>query len=729
MILANLYLKDFDNAIITKIAPSYYGRYVDDILIVINKTNDMEISQQNIIEKVFIKNDIIESRKDTYKILLPQGELALQKDKIRCIYFDHTESDALIKLLCETSNVTPSMVSISDGFLLPDIDLSKRNFDEYAYSVGQGNGALKVRNLQFSTNNYKASLFLNDLIRASKNVNTTEINHCNYMESQFKQIIRFYSSQQAIEFRSAWTNVFNLILINERYDLFLEFYEQIYKSINLISSDSVENIAPARIEPILKKLKNALHEQLAISASIALAPYALKTVSTYISVDPAIQKNKAFMTDANTVFENARDIRNANMFNNHMLAYPLLSYISDISVNVSLVNINPSNIRSLLISKSFDDNKIKFAPRFIHLDELYLWRFMVSFSNGGNPFCGKIKENNDQFIKINNIKAALDTIREIENPANNDNYLQYIAINDVNGKRKAFKAALASIFIDEASDVTPVLENPNYNLSPQKKCELYRMLNDAKSKNADIIVFPEFFMPIQWLQEILIFARKNHIAILSGLRYLVSDKQAYNYVVVLQPFSANGFRFSIPLFREKNYYAPKEKIALSKKQLQCKDPENRSTQIIDWNGLRYSNLMCYELTNIEYRYKLRGLIDLLIVLELNRDTNYFSNMVEATTRDLHIFVIQVNTSKYGDSRITGPYNSLFKDIIKLKGGEDDIILTGSIDVTELWDNRSKYQQKLQEEIDNAFAGKLKENETDKRKPKDPVAGFQKEVLN
>ena len=135
--------------------------------------------------------------------------------------------------------------------------------------------------------------------------------------------------------------------------------------------------------------------------------------------------------------------------------------------------------------------------------------------------------------------------------------------------------------------------------------------------------------------------------------------------------------------------------------------------------------MCYELTNIEYRYNLRGLIDLLIVPELNRDTNYFSNMVEATTRDLHAFVVQVNTSKYGDSRITGPYNSLYKDIIKLKGGEDNIILTGTIDTEELITNRFTHTQKLQAQIDEAFSGKLEDQPIEKRKPKDPVAGYKK----
>lgn len=722
MILSNLYLKDFDSAIHEKLKPSYYGRYVDDILFVIDKTDDMEISPTSIIEKTLIKHDIVESRGNSYRLLAPKGELSLQKGKIRCIYFDHNEPDAMIKLLCESSNLKPSM---SDGFLMPDIDLAAKNFDDSAYSIGQDSGTIKVRNFLFSANNYKASLFLNDLIRASKNVNVHDESHANYMDRQLSQIVRFYSFQQSIEYRSAWTNIFNLILINERYDYFLRFYDRTYKAIESISSNLVESIVPSKLEHILVRLKEALKEQLSISASIAIAPHSIKTVKEQISqLSNLSDEPTVFFVDSDKVFSNAQDIRNANMFNHHLLAYPLLSYLERVDCDTSLINICPHNLEAIFSSKKLDRDKTYFSPKFIHLDELYLWWFMISYYSGGNPFQGKIPDINRQFSDINQIDATLQTISESQIPLNTNDYLQYIKVTDSSEERKV-KTALASIYLDEHDDVIPVLENPDFDLSPKKKGMLYKMLNEAKDKEAKLIVFPEFFMPIQWLQEILVFARKNKIAILSGLRYLVNGNQAYNYILVLQPFSSDRFKYALPLFREKNFYAPAEKIELARKQLHCKDPLQKSTHLISWNGLTYSNLMCYELTNIEYRYKLRGLIDLLIVPELNRDTNYFSNMVEATTRDLHAFVIQVNTSKYGDSRITGPYNSFYKDIIKLKGGEDNIILTGTIDADELSNKRDTYLQSLQAQITEAFSGKLKEPHDEKRKPKDPVAGYKK----
>ena len=722
-VLANLYLKEFDDAVCQKLNPTYYGRYVDDIILVVDKTTEMDISRDYIIEKLLVKTDIIETRKDSYHILKPNGDLWLQKEKIRCIYFDHTQPDAMIKLLCEASNLKPSM---SDGFFMPEINLSEKTFDECAYSIGQNNGTLKIRNFLFATNNYQASLFLNDLIRASKNVNVAEKQHREYMEQQLEQILRFYSFQQAIEFRSAWINVFCLTLVNERYDYFLKFYYHTYCAIDALSSDSVQGIAAGKLEYILNELKSALHEQLSIAASIAIAPHSITFVERALRSVNSCEVYETIWADFDLIFSNAKDIRNANMYNNHMLAFPLINYFNNNNNDISLVKIDPSELKMLISSKELDENKIVLTPRFIHLDELYLWYFLASYESGGNPFIGKIKEINKRFSKINCISYEIENVSEFDSQINAQEHFQNICIAD-DIKRTIIKTAIASIYIDEKDDVIPVLENSNFNLCPERKSELYRMLNEAKQKGAQIIIFPEFFMPIQWLEEILFFSRKNRIAIVSGLRYMTNDKQAYNYVAILQPFSSERFKYSIPLFREKNYYAPAEMVELARKKLVCKNPTIKSTQLIEWNGLKYSNLMCYELTNIEYRYALRGSIDLLIVPELNRDTSYFSNMVESTTRDLHTFVIQVNTAKYGDSRITGPYNSLFKDIIKIKGGEDNLILTGSLNIEEIEKNRKSYSNKIQERINKAFNGELEDEKTAIRKPKDPVAGFSKEV--
>ena len=109
------------------------------------------------------------------------------------------------------------------------------------------------------------------------------------------------------------------------------------------------------------------------------------------------------------------------------------------------------------------------------------------------------------------------------------------------------------------------------------------------------------------------FSRKNSVAIISGIRYIIHDKRAYNYLVVIQPFSSRfGFKYTLPLIREKNHYAPIEFKLLRDYGKECIDPLAPYTHLIKWKNFCYSDMMCYELTDIGFRYKLKSKIDFFI---------------------------------------------------------------------------------------------------------------------
>mgnify|MGYP003292458300 CR=1 FL=1 len=255
------------------------------------------------------------------------------------------------------------------------------------------------------------------------------------------------------------------------------------------------------------------------------------------------------------------------------------------------------------------------------------------------------------------------------------------------------RIAIASIGIDSEKDVIDVLKNPDCGLTIEKKLELYRMLNEAREQGASMVVFPEYYLPVQWLPDIMYFCRKNKIIVVSGLRYIcIKDNEkncntnAFNYVAIINPSIIDSrYVYAVPIIREKTYYAPEERKRLGELLFSCKNPE-KVLHVINTGNYKYSDLMCYELTNIEYRYLLRGRIELLLIPENNKDTNYFSSIVDSASRDLHCFIIQVNTSQYGDSRITGPYKTLYKDIAKIKGGDNDLIIIGSAKYGEIIEN-------------------------------------------
>ena len=87
-----------------------------------------------------------------------------------------------------------------------------------------------------------------------------------------------------------------------------------------------------------------------------------------------------------------------------------------------------------------------------------------------------------------------------------------------------------------------------------------------------------------------------------------------------------------------------------------------SYELYNWNDFLFSVYCCYELTSIADRSIFQSFADAIIAVEWNHDVNYYSNIIESLSRDVHCYCIQVNTSDYVDSRITQPTKTEKKDI-------------------------------------------------------------------
>jgi hypothetical protein len=124
-------------------------------------------------------------------------------------------------------------------------------------------------------------------------------------------------------------------------------------------------------------------------------------------------------------------------------------------------------------------------------------------------------------------------------------------------------------------------------------------------------------------------------------------------------------------------------------------------------------MLCYEMTDIIARAMYKGKCDIIAAPVFNPDTTYFSNIIDATVRDLHAFIVQANTSIFGDSRVTGPYDRDSKDIFKIKGGKNDYAIVGTINFKSFVDFQMNYYKKEQAKI------KLKANNTKVKKKEKP----------
>ena len=64
-------------------------------------------------------------------------------------------------------------------------------------------------------------------------------------------------------------------------------------------------------------------------------------------------------------------------------------------------------------------------------------------------------------------------------------------------------------------------------------------------------------------------------------------------------------------------------------------------------------------------------------------------------RDIHCYVIQVNTSQFGDSKVIAPKKSSEMTLLNIKGGEDNILI-GKLNIEELREFQRKETEYLEE---------------------------------
>jgi hypothetical protein len=86
----------------------------------------------------------------------------------------------------------------------------------------------------------------------------------------------------------------------------------------------------------------------------------------------------------------------------------------------------------------------------------------------------------------------------------------------------------------------------------------------------------------------------------------------------------------------------------------------------------------------------KGKVDFIVCSEFNPDVNYFSNIVESAARDLHCYVVQVNSAQFGDSRVVSPSKTEKDKLnpLRIKGGDNQTFLTMELPLQKLREHQS-----------------------------------------
>lgn len=240
------------------------------------------------------------------------------------------------------------------------------------------------------------------------------------------------------------------------------------------------------------------------------------------------------------------------------------------------------------------------------------------------------------------------------------------------------------------------LETPNISLKRLKK--LSQLLNDVlrhgvryPEQRVHLLVLPEVSVPYSFAKFLTRWVREHQIGIICGLEHRIRSGAAWNELLAALPYRAlNGTKACVPVRRLKKHYSPAEEFELLNHGLEIPEANSKSTyQLFQWRGASFAIYNCFELACLEDRAIFKAKVDFIVCSEFNQDVNYFSNIVESAARDLHCYVVQVNSAQFGDSRVVSPSKTEKLNPLRIKGGDNQTFLTMELPLQKLRSHQFK----------------------------------------
>jgi predicted amidohydrolase len=208
------------------------------------------------------------------------------------------------------------------------------------------------------------------------------------------------------------------------------------------------------------------------------------------------------------------------------------------------------------------------------------------------------------------------------------------------------KIALCQISCPSESEVTK-----NYRFIKEiAQFQEKRILKCLESLEESIrfVVFPEFSIPEKTLPKLINVAREKNIYIIGGLEY---DSWLKNQCIIVTPFG-------------KCYRSAKiNRSKYDHQEMKCGEFINC---FINSGFGDFAVLVCYDYTSQNVIQELSGKIDILFVVENNRDVEAFSQKAINDCWTSYCFIVICNNAEHGCSGVYGPLDSEIKQRIRLE---------------------------------------------------------------
>lgn len=675
-VLCNFHLHGIDQDIINSLNPEFYGRYVDDMLIVLKTpkslTKDLDNNTDAFIRRFLVdRNILIENESDSSYYFVRYKELRIQSEKVKVFYIGKDQNKAILKNFKKELQK-----NVSELRFLPE-DYLTGDLDNYAYELIVDGSINKLRSINdIKENTAELAKYLSRLIifHRLSTIPSTK------MDKVVKQLFQFFNGSNLLIYSNMWERLFSFFVITNRQKDAQKLYDKIARAINECQYLDLT---------LLERIQKDSLRYLDIS-------YALPLALTELTQDAS---------SSNRITTSVL-LRKTCLVRSQYVCYPLLEYCETKS------SLCDPQLLSSFDTLQLDEDKLTYAPRHIHFDEYQLHWFYKCLLKGDTSFLDEADpdylrftekcciEHDTPFNSQSSDSSCVDLGSEtymrmkhcyIDDPQLIPNISSckirqhYIGMenSEIDSEIK-LKIALANLRVKKEDVKASYAINKKPNVSTDRQADLYKILNMVKQEKCDLLVLPEFAIPHDWLPVMANWVRKQQIGAVFGMEHWVIKGKAYNFVVTILPYTDSGkHKGSVLSIRLKNHYAPREIEKLEQVNVKIPSRTNVVYDLFNWKGIQFAPYLCYELTDIKHRGLFLSELDMLIACVYNQDTSYFADILDSACRDLHCYIVQANSSEYGDSCIIQPTKSVDHDIIRVKGGDNNTILTATLDIGAL----------------------------------------------
>lgn len=715
-ILANHALRNFDQAILDGWNPIYFGRYVDDVIVVDkieNKSDLYERASTGVLQAedviaffleqcsgwrglngiecenkkkyALLQNEKIEPENGDKKYVLNKlynpmpgdnSKIIVKNEKVKIFYFKSSETDALIT--CFKDSIAKNK---SEFRHMPE-DEAVFQKDDYSeiYDLQNNETINKFRGITgISIDKFELSKLLGKHLRIGGLIDDVR-------ETGFEnQIEKIFNQRVIIENYNVWEKVIEILVINESFEVLHRFLENIEDAIQQLTYKETNDL-----HNIIDTLYSYLNSALCRSLALVWGKEVDKFIQS-LSLSNSNDYRKYLYMASNEI-----DLKRKAYCKTKMIDKSVMPIFVDM-LQIERIFSSDENVNLTRFAQMLTFCKAKWTTKY------YYYPFMLTMYDFSMIACVQELNGSKQafekpdniyntqisnYVKINyrledNIQQIKQFLQVERFKANTDKTTYIVSVD--NKRKNKLRIAIANVRLRHDNFERVVKEKPNR--SYQRYRIISKIINEAINEHADMIIMPEAFMPFEWLTTVARTCARNNLALITGVEHIKIGEKIFNLTAVILPYNDLVNKSAYISFHLKTHYAPAEKQEINGYRLE--EIAGNHYELYKWHDCYFPVYCCYELTSINERAIFQSYADFLVAIEWNKDIHYYSNILESLSRDIHCYCVQVNSSDYGDSRITKPSKTEEKDMVRTKGGINSTILVDEIDISKMRDFQLK----------------------------------------